>query len=350
MMKKNNIIKSISNEIENIVSINSNNENLIFLIALSGGPDSMCLLDVLCKISTKYNFTIKAIHVHHGIRGKEADSDVSFVKNYCEKQNINLHISYVDAKSYSSKNKISIEEAARILRYRELHNYKNELENEINDKVYILTAHHEMDQVETIIYNMIRGTGISGIVGMKKISNDIFRPLLTISKNDIANYIEENKIPFVIDSTNGDENITRNFIRKNIIPNILYLNKNALKHISMLSIEGNEIIDYIDFYAKKIYNDILIDDTNNQIVVDNNQFKVIQKIIKVNIIKHIFNKLVGTLKDIERIHYDSIIKLSSSDCGGHLDLPYNVTVDKKKKNLIFVKNDENISIKKRKKL
>lgn len=322
----------------------------ILLIALSGGMDSICLFDAFYKLQSEINYKMMAIHVNHGIRENEADRDEAFVKDYCSKFNVELITKKIDAISYAKENNLTLEEAARKLRYEVLESEWQKLSiNNTKGDVYILVAHHEKDQVETIIHNIIRGTGIKGLIGIKKVNGNILRPLLSIKKEDIEEYIDKYDIPYVNDSTNDDIAYTRNYIRKEILDKFTNLNKKANEHIIELSNMSLELNEFLEHECKKLLESILIDKTDNKIIIDLKKFRLRDKVLKREIIREVLHSLVNTLKDITKINIDDIIELSDKESGGHLDLPYNITIDKKQNELIFIKNDINISMSRRKK-
>ena len=322
----------------------------ILVVALSGGMDSMCLFDAFYKLQSEVDYRMMALHVHHGIRGKEADRDLAFVKDYCKSFNVELISEKVDAVSFSDKNNLTLEEGARKLRYDVFEKVwkKLSVENENND-VYILVAHHEKDQVETIIHNIVRGTGLKGLSGMRKRAGYILRPLLDIKKEEIEKYVDDYDVPYVDDSTNEDINYTRNYIRKEVINKLEKINAKASEHIIELSKMSSEANDYLEKVSKKAYSAVLIKSNEKSIYIDLKKFRSKDRIIKIGIIREAFNNLINTLKDITKINIDDIIILSEKEKGGHLDLPYNITVDKKQNNLILTKNDKNVSMGRRKK-
>ena len=318
------------------------NDNLI--IALSGGMDSMCLIDIFLKLKSEFNYNLYALHVHHGIRGIEADRDQKFVTKYCKDIGIKLFVKKVDAVSYSKNNGLSLEEAARILRYKEF----SEIHNKIK-KSYILVAHHEKDQVETIIHNIVRGTGIKGLVGIKSIQDYILRPLLYISKDEITQYVKDNFIPYVDDSTNFDKSITRNFIREEIVDKLPSINDKSYKHIIEVSRQAKEVNDYLDAVYDYSFKHVVKNQTSDSIIIDNTKFCKLNSLIKSGVVRIVFYSIIKSLKDIGSVHVNDIITMSLKEKGGHLDLPYNITLDKKKNELIFKRNSLNISMSRRKK-
>ena len=229
----------------------------VLLVALSGGMDSMCLIDAFYKLQSEVNYKLMAIHVHHGIRGKEADRDLSFVSDYCKSMGIKLITENVNAVKLSKDEGLTLEEAARKLRYEVLEkNWKKLSCKNSKSDTYILVAQHERDQAETVIHNMIRGTGIKGIAGIKKQNGNILRPLLDIKKSEIEKYVDKYDVPYEIDSTNDDEKYTRNFIRNQIIDKIEKINKSACTHIAELAKNATEVSEYIESQSIKAYKNV----------------------------------------------------------------------------------------------
>ena len=185
------------------------------LVAFSGGVDSVVLAHLLHKAG--YAFDIA--HCNFQLRGSEADEDTGFCKKFAEATHTAFHVAYFDTKTYASEHKLSTQMAARELRY----NWFNDLINEFEFS-YILTAHHANDNVETVLVNLIRGTGIKGLQGIPEKQNHIVRPLLYATKEEIRNYALENKLNYREDSSNVEVKYKRNFIRHHIIPELKKLN------------------------------------------------------------------------------------------------------------------------------
>ncbi|NDV60657.1 tRNA lysidine(34) synthetase TilS [Bacteroides sp. 519] len=206
--------------IKNIVSKFIEKKQLIqpddkVLVALSGGADSVALLHILISL----NYKCEAAHCNFKLREKESDRDEEFVRQLCKSLNIPLHVIHFDTIEYAAEKKISIEMAARELRYEWFANVKQEC-----GAAVIAIAHHQDDSVETILLNLIRGTGINGLLGIRPLNGDIVRPLLGISRNEIIQYLEEEKIDYITDSTNLSDAYTRNKIRLKIIPEMQKIN------------------------------------------------------------------------------------------------------------------------------
>lgn len=343
------IIESVKTKFIDTNIINKNDE---VLLAISGGKDSMCMLDVFNTLSKSYNFNITVCHINHNIRDEESKRDENFVYDYSKKLGLNCIVKNIYAIEYSKKESLSIEEAARILRYKSLNDIRLELikNNNSNKNYYIALAHHKNDQAETIIHNLIRGSGLYGLKGMKSINSYYIRPLLHISRNEIEEYINKNNIPFVEDSTNNDEKYTRNFIRNNIISKLYQLNNNFLDHFYDLSNDVCDLYNYLEEDVNNKLNNLTISNDDNHYIIDTKLFKNINNFIKNEIIKLILDKLNINKKDITRINFNSIIDIICGNNNRHLDLPYNLTIDKKDNKAVFTKNVINISMSRRKKI
>ena len=207
------------------------------LVALSGGADSVCLLMAMKRLG----YAIEAIHCNFHLRGAESDRDEEFCKSLCEREQIPFHTVHFDTKTYAEVHKISIEMAARELRY----NYFEQLRKAI-DAEAILVAHHMNDSVETLLMNLIRGTGIHGLQGIKPRNGNIIRPLLCVSRKEIVEWLGEIGQDYVTDSTNLEDDVTRNKLRLNIIPLLEEINPAASENIAKTAlrmVEAGKVFD-----------------------------------------------------------------------------------------------------------
>ncbi len=185
------------------------------IVALSGGKDSMALLDILKKLEKELEISVSCAHFNHCIRGEESDRDEAFVRKYCEENNIELFCKRGDVLKFAKEKHLGTELAARELRY----DFLSSLDC---DK--IATAHTAGDNAETMLFNLARGTSLKGMCGIPPVRGKFIRPIIFLKSTDTEEYCKKNSIPFVTDSTNSSDEYTRNFIRHNIIPEFKKIN------------------------------------------------------------------------------------------------------------------------------
>jgi len=207
-----------------------NPQNTSMLVAFSGGADSSVLLHLLHQLSKTQSVAITALHVHHGIRGEEADRDAVFAERFCYERNIPFVLKHCDVPTYAREHTMGFEEAARHLRYRILNEYC--IEHRIS---YIVTAHNANDNAETVLFHLARGTALTGASGIARLNKPLLRPLLSFTKEEILSYADSNGIPYVVDSTNSDLQYTRNKIRHTVIPALESVRHDAVKAILRFS-------------------------------------------------------------------------------------------------------------------
>ncbi len=271
-------------------------KNKTVAIAVSGGSDSMALLNYMLSVAKNIPAKIIALNVEHGIRGKESIKDSLFVEEFCKQNNVPLLKYSGDAISKAQQEKISIELSARLLRYGFFEQALNE-----NKCDYIATAHHLSDNVETVLFNVFRGSGIKGVSGIKDgLDGKILRPFLHVSKQEIENYVKENNLPFVTDQTNFSTDYTRNKIRLEIIPKIKEIFPELEKSVNRFASIAKEEDEFLDSLAKEKISYI---DGTVQIKIPLNKVLLSRAVI-------IALKNLGVEKDWEKAHVDSVINLS----------------------------------------
>ena len=213
-----------------------NLEGFGVLLAVSGGKDSMTMLDLFNYFKYELKLNLVVCHFNHSLRD-DADRDEKFVKTQCEKYGLKFYSKKEDVLLYSNENKLSTEEGARFLRYKFFDEVKR-----IENLEYIATAHNKNDLAETVIMRILRGTGINGLIGIQSERGDLIRPILNFSRDEIEKYIEENNIPFVEDKTNFEELYLRNKIRLNLFP--ILKNEYNPKILDAISRLSNIAFDY----------------------------------------------------------------------------------------------------------
>ncbi len=267
----------------------------------------MALLHYLLSKKDAIGFNLIAINVEHGIRGDESISDSAFVKSYCESLGVSLLSYSVDAPLKAKLDKLSLEQSARTLRYECFYDAIN-----LGKCDVVATAHHLLDNAESILFNLFRGTGLKGLCGIKQnFENKVIRPFLSVSKDEILEYVSKNQIPFVNDSTNFDDEYTRNYIRLNILPKIKEIFPDVDKNLYRLS----EILTLEDDYLDQTAKSSLGVESDGAIS------------IKLDLPPAIFSRAVilalknlGVKKDWEKQHIDNVISLISLENGSKVNL------------------------------
>lgn len=212
----------------------------VIIVAVSGGPDSVFLLHALAEFSKKTPCKIIVAHVNHGIRGHDADKDEKFVKNLAKKNGLKFEVHCVKLVGKSA-----LEEKGRQIR----RNFSEKLLKKYHAK-WILTGHTQDDNIETIIFNFLRGSGLTGLAGMKEKNGFYLKPLLEISKKEILEFLRKNKIKFCIDETNADIHFRRNFIRKKLLPDFEKINPSFRATLLRNSKIFRELDEFIKFQAR----------------------------------------------------------------------------------------------------
>ncbi len=208
------------------------------VVGFSGGADSICLLHILNDLKADFGFELCAAHINHGIRGAEAVRDADFAAEFCEDNKISFNLLEVDCVGLAEESGETLEECGRRIRY----GFFNTL---ADGYTKIATAHNCNDNAETVIFNLIRGSSIKGVGGIPPVRDNIIRPLIYCTREEIEGYCAENKLTFVTDSTNLSDDYTRNKIRHLIIPVMEEINSGALSNISSFSESAKDVSDYL---------------------------------------------------------------------------------------------------------
>ena len=311
------------------------------VLGVSGGPDSMAMFYILKEFSQKMNFEIVVSHIHHGIR-KEATADEQYVEKWCKKLGVPFFVLHSKVEELAKAQKLGVEETGRKVRY--------EFFNQVVEKVganKIAIAHNKNDNAETIIMNILRGSGSKGLCGIDAKQGKIIRPLIEISREEIEEFCTQANLEPRIDITNFENEYTRNKIRNIVIPYIKKeFNPNIVNGLERLSEIMKEQEEYIQSEAEKRYKNILIEEIKsegneyNSIVLDLKKFNALPKIIEKKIILLAIQNIFGTIKRVEKIHLEDIMKLCSNNIGNKYLTP--------NKNLKIVIKNKQIHINKSK--
>lgn len=297
-----------------------NNDTVI--VALSGGSDSMTLLDVLFRLRDKYNLKLIAAHINHCLREAESDRDEAFVKTYCEEKGIECRVLKINV-SDCRENGESVEEAGRRIRYGFF--------KSIDENAKIATAHNLSDRVETFLFNLTRGTGTKGLCSIPAVRDNIIRPLINITKEEIVDYCKENNIPFVTDSTNNSDIYTRNNIRHNVVPVFRNINPKFEHSVSKTVDAVTEDEIFLLSMAEDLYVKSKLDNGFSVEILSNAP----KPVLKRTVIKILSEKCKSM---VEAKHILSVIDLLSN--GGSVQIANGVTVRVRKNVLDFPKFEE----------
>ena len=372
-------------------------ESGCIIAAVSGGADSMCLLEILRDLRTKAGFQLRVLHVHHGLR-ESAEGDLEYVAGYCEAAGIPFEAVRVDAAGNAAENGLSVEEAARHLRYEALKraaerwdrenspqscrgerqgsgnmpqscrrerqdsgNPPNSDGAERQDKentprsgkmcCRIAVAHHLEDQAETVLFNLARGSRLRGLRGMLPVNGRIIRPLLECSRGEIEEFLRERGIAWREDETNEDVRYARNLLRREVMPLLERINAGAAQHIAKAAEEAAETEEFLRFETGKAMkacretqedNSARAEHGNQNIV--NQQSPIIVSIpillrepplIRRRVVYEVIAEAAGRKKDLRDVHVQDVLKLAQKNGNGRLDVFGGVQVEKVYDRLIF---------------
>ena len=323
-------------------------ENDHIIIGLSGGADSMCLTALLYAFSQDLKIDLTAVHVNHQLRGTEADEDEKFVKEFCRERKIRCVAVKAAVRDYAFEHGISLEEAGRIARYQTFYQVARKIspDGTVTPDIKAAVAHHMDDNAETILLNMVRGSGTKGMQGMQpgavRFGINIIRPMLCIGRSQIESFLKEEKIAYRTDSTNSGDEFARNKVRLNIIPELKKVNSRASYHINEAARDIVAAQKFIEEEADKAWQ-MMVDQRQGGYYVDLGRFGPLNDVVKGQIIRNIIEKLGGSLKDIGRVHVESILSLQEKQTGRSVQLPYGIFAERSYSNII-IRNTTNDDI------
>lgn len=263
------------------------------LVAVSGGADSIALLEFFISIKDKYDLSLCVAHVEHGIRGNESVSDALFVKDYCEKSGVKLYTKSINAPYLAKQAGMGVEEYSRKARY-------DFFSTIPCDK--IATAHNLTDNVETLLFRLARGTGLKGACAIPPVRGKIIRPFIEISSAEIRTWCNKNNILYRIDSTNKDDTYSRNLIRLQMLPLFERLNDRYQENINGFISDVNDDYSFIISQAKKAYNESV---SNN--VIELSELNLLDKAIKKRVIKLYFE---NNDINLDRVHLQNVLDIT----------------------------------------
>lgn len=298
------------------------------LVGLSGGADSVALLEVLCQMREALGLRLFAVHVHHGIRDN-AQKDADFCEALCRQKGVAFACEKVDVTTIAKEQGITVEEAGRNARYEIFEQYRTAQGLDV-----IAIAHHKNDQAETMLFQLFRGSGIRGLSGIPHQRDHIIRPLLSVSREEIEAFLQKEGLTFVTDETNLDDIYSRNKIRHHIIGVAEEICAGAVENMTRAGMLLKEVQDFMDAESNAFLKEFAHFE-ESQILVPIEALKAKHIALQKSIILSAIEKTVKSRKDITEKHVESVLSLLEKDGEKHIDLPKGCFVRKQYESLIF---------------
>ncbi|NBH13842.1 tRNA lysidine(34) synthetase TilS [Lachnospiraceae bacterium] len=287
------------------------------LAAVSGGADSLCLLLTLLELRKELEISLCAVHVEHGIRGKESLEDAEFVEKLCRGRQVPCKVYHCNAGEYASAKKLSLEEGARALRYQFFERAAGEFGA---DKIAV--AHNQNDCAETMLFHLARGTGLKGLRGIPLVREKIIRPLMCVTRQEIEAYLVEKKQTYCTDLTNGETVYTRNKIRRQVLPALCEINPGAVVHMNRSALFVSEAVELIDELAEQARKAYVCKKADGICIL---QELLKQKpVIFRETLRKALAEISGCSRDISSVHIRQLQGLFSLQNGRNINFPGNV--------------------------
>lgn len=311
------------------------------IAGVSGGGDSMVMLDLLRRFRLEVPYDLYVVHVHHGIRGKEADRDRTLVENMCEKWKIPCKTYCYDVPALSKEWKLGEEETGRLVRKEAFEQERIRI-GAAKESLRIALAHNENDLAETMLHHLARGTGLRGLSTMSPVTGSIIRPVLCLDREEIAHYLEETKTPHIVDSSNLCDDYTRNRIRHHILPLLEQeVNLRTAAHMAETSRVIAQAQDYLSRQGEallgkyEVREDPDVGDGASEkpegtavgYLLSPGFFQE-EPILQSYAIQTAFEKLSGKRKDFTSVHVRQVLELRARRTGRKINLPYGLTAEK----------------------
>ena len=298
------------------------------VVAVSGGADSLALIDLLYRAKQKFQLELCVAHYEHGLRGETSLDDAKFVADFAKALNLKFFCEHGDVKTFAAENKLSIETAARKLRYEFLTEVCKEMKFEA-----IALAHHANDQAETVLMRLLRGATSAGLSAMKfcTVTKDyglLIRPLLRFRKSELENYCANRKIFPRTDETNFQADTTRNKIRLELLPTLEEFNPAIVETLCRLGEVAAEESDFLNCEVEKVFSEVVADNSILQ-----------EKFLKLHpaLQRLVVKKFLGDVKDFGFIHFEEVRKVLANNLSG-VELPHKLRANLKRGKLTVVKN------------
>ncbi|NLB52000.1 MAG: tRNA lysidine(34) synthetase TilS [Syntrophomonadaceae bacterium] len=325
--------------LEKVISfVNRNqliNKNDKILLAVSGGPDSMALLHIMQHLKDELDIQIGVAHLNHQLR-PEADAEEEYLKNYCQKRIIPFYSRSVDVLLCARQQRKSVEEAGRDLRYQ----FFMEITNQFNWE-RLATAHHKDDRAETVLLHLLRGSGVKGLRSIMPVSGYLIRPLLSVTKEEILDFLILHKVKFFIDESNSDFSYLRNRLRHELLPLLKAYNPQIVTALNQLADIAQEENYAMEKENDALWEQLIISDEADKIVLDNKKLLQVLPAYQRRLVQKALGKLKGESGWSLQI-IDYVLDLAKkTGAAKQINLPQKVLVRREYDKLIFSMNQQN---------
>ncbi|MCI6006623.1 MAG: tRNA lysidine(34) synthetase TilS [Blautia sp.] len=295
------------------------------IAGVSGGGDSMAMLSMLLRYAAEKDFSLEVVHVHHGIRGQEADRDQALVEKFCSRYGTACSVYRYNVPKLARESGMGHEEMGRIVRQRAFRDAAGKSE-ENGKRVCISLAHNQNDLAETMLHNIARGSGLRGLGGIRPVNSGTIRPVLCLKREEIDHYLEENRIPYVTDTSNLEDSYTRNRIRHHILPLMeKEINRETVSHMAEMSRTLCQAEDYLAKQGAELLSRFKVEDESYLLT---EEFFREEPILQSYAVLEALGHLCQSRKDISVIHVRHILEMNEKHTGKRISLPRGVCVRK----------------------
>lgn len=309
------------------------------IVGVSGGADSVCLLFVLLELKKEIGFDIVAVHVNHGLRGKDSDEDEAFVKKLCAENGIMCECYFENVELIAKKRKQCTEEAGREIRRAF---FQEAFQKHGGTKIAL--AHHKNDSAETFLFHLARGTGLRGLGGIAPVKDNVIRPLLCLERKEIEAYLQSKGIAYCTDQSNKSDMYTRNRIRNYVIPYMEeQVNEKMISHMGDTMEQIRQIEAYLEKQVEGYWQECVCKCHAGYVILEQ-RYREVPEALKSLLIRKVLATACGREKDLEAIHFGQVQELFEKQTGRKVDLPYGLEAKRSYEGVeIYLKEDEKLS-------
>lgn len=301
------------------------------LLGLSGGADSVCLFHLLRELQEPLGFSLLAVHVNHNLRGAEAERDAAFAESLCREYAVPFYLYSCPVEEIAQKEHLSTEEAGRAARQEVFASCGRE-----HGGTKIALAHHQDDVAETMLHHLARGTSLAGLASLRPVRGNVIRPLLCVGRREIRQELERRGFSWCEDSTNAEDDYTRNGIRHHVLPYLTNeVNPRAAAHMAQASLDLLETEEYLEQQTEQLMERYASEEENAVVLRDavRGEAPLLQRYV----IRRVLEQLAGKRKDLTREHLESVRELLEKQVGKRICLPYGITAVRGYETLRFEK-------------